>query len=284
MKHIKSVLLAATLCLSLTGCGLIPKRVEFFQDKVKAVPQITEAEKEHQKQAAQYVADQIEVAKTVAVANGAAPEVIGPVDNANNVAHSLSTSLGPPLNPWPDTSTNLVNALNHDGAKYQQSLDKYAKDVQKDVGHKIEGTGLFSFSYFTYVGIILLLGAIAWFAIKVWGMVNPAVGLGANTVGSVASSVVSKAFSEVVAGGEAFKTYLANSNLSSDVKDYVSSLFVQAHTSNQSQDVQKLITTLTANPAGVVAPPLSPAPVAAAVAKAPAPVVPPVVVGNVSSS
>lgn len=273
-KTLRNTILTVTLCASLSGCGLIPKRVEFFQDKVKAVPVITEKQKEHQKQAAQYVADQLEIAKTVAVQKGADPDVVSPVDNANGVAHSLSTSLGPPLAPWPDTSTNLVNSLNHDGAKHQEALDKYAKDVQKDVGHKIEGTGLFSFSYFTYVGMFLGLGALVWFGLKIYGSINPAVGLGVNTVGGVASKVLSKGFSEVVAGGEAFKTYLSNSGLSQDVKDYVSSLFVQAHTSNQSQDVQKLVTTLTANPSAIVAPPLSGVPLGAPAAKAPAPVVP----------
>lgn len=262
-------LLPLLLLVFITGCGtLIPKKVEFFQDKVKAVPVVTEAAKEHQRQAAQFEAKKVEEAKLAAVAIGAPDEVTKPLTDASTVADALTDVLGPADDPWWLSTTapekvapKYAAELKHDQAKLNERVADYAKDVQKDVGKKIEGTGLVQVGYFTYIGIIIGLVLLAYFALKIYGSINPAVGLGVNTAGSIASSVLSKGFSELVAGGEQFKDYVENSPLTAEVKNYVIDLFTRAHTSNQSADVQTVVDKLTASSQPGVAPPIPPVPV-----------------------
>ena len=53
-----AALALATLSLLLSpGCGLLPKRVEYFQRKVEAVPEKRDATAEVEKQAATFIAD-----------------------------------------------------------------------------------------------------------------------------------------------------------------------------------------------------------------------------------
>src|SRR5262249_17136789 len=148
--------------------------------------------------------------------------------------HSLSTgltiSLGPPSKPYSELFTtnsakladDLSLKMQKDTAKLNDKIQDYREDTQKDVGNNIEGTGVIKMGYFSYVlfigGSIVGLILIIWVGLKIYGVMNPAVGLGTNIIGGVASSVVSKAFSEVVAGGEAFKTAIGNSPLTEDVK------------------------------------------------------------------
>lgn len=254
---IKLLLTYACLCLSLSGCGvfsaLVPKDVEFAQDKVKAVPVQTDAAQERQRQAAQYINQKAQEAETAAAETQVDPKVAGPLKELHVVATGLTISLGPPSSPYhdwfssqPDTvARDLATKLQSDVAKLNSKIDDFRKSTQKDVGKKIEGTGLIKMGYFTYLGCIIGLILLVWLAVKIYGMINPAVGLGSSVIGAVGSKVVSKAFSEVVAGGEAFKQYIDNSPLTDDVKNYVKSLFVQAHTSNQSADIQSLVDKLT---------------------------------------
>lgn len=240
----KKLLLPAILAGLLAGCGILPKKVEYFQHKVKPVPEATETAKEHQRQAAQFVAVKAAQVEKVAISEGAT-NIIVPAAEASGAAQALSQSLGPAETPWTKSSTNLVQTLQKDQAKLNARIEDYRQDVQQDVGKKIEGTGLFQIGYFTQWGIVLGILALLWTALKIYGLVNPAVGLGTNLVGRIGSSILSRGLSEVVAGGERFKAYLESSAVTAEVKAYVQDLFQRAHMEAQSQDVQAIVTDLT---------------------------------------
>lgn len=271
---------AALLTITLAGCGsLLPKKVEFGQRKVQAVPELPDKAVDHQRQAAEYVAAKTEETKDAALATDADKSVLVPAVQAATVASVLSESLGPPLLAFkPRVETNsapeLATILRTDQAKLNKAVAKYSNTVEKDVGKKIEGTGWLQVGYFSYligIGVLVLL---AYGAVKIYGMINPGVGLGVNAVTGVAGAAIHKGFSELVAGGEAFVQYVKNSPLTADTKAYVQSLFVQAHTSNQSPDTQKIVNQLTDNPSAIVAPTIAPVPAGSQEA-APAPVIPP---------
>lgn len=252
----------------LSGCGsLIPKQVEFFQDKVKAVPTYSDSALQAQKQAAQVVAQKTEAAKVAAIQEGSTTNVTNPLNDANTVADSLSTSLGPPEKAYTGTPAALATKLDKNRANLDSDIHDYAKDTQKDVGKKIEGTGLIRVSYFAYVGGLLLLGALVWFGIRVYGMFNPIVGTAAGAVGRVSSSVLTKGFSEVVSGGQQFLQWVDNSNLEGDVKDWITNTFKLAHQVSQSPATQQTVDKLTESATAQSTVPLAPAPAPAAPAK-----------------
>lgn len=260
----KKLLLSLPIILLFTGCGsLIPKQVEFFQDKVKAVPVYSDSALELQKQAAARVAKETEAAKVAAVQENASTNVVAPLTAANTVADSLSTSLGPPSKAYTGPAPTLAAKLDHNTASLAEDIRDYAKETQKDVGKKIEGTGLIRVSYFVYIGGLLALGALAWFGIKVYGMFNPVVGTAAGAVGRVSSSVLSTGFSELVSGGQQFLQWVDSSNLESSAKDWITNTFLLAHQTAQSPATQQTVDKLTESATAQSTKPLTPAPGAA---------------------
>lgn len=259
----KKILLLPPILLALTlfgGCSsIIPKKVEFFQDKVKAVPTYSISALEVQRQAAKEIAISTAAASDAAIAENSTTNVTTPLKDAKVVAGSLSTSLGPPESLYGGTPVSLAARLDKNTAKLQANIADYAKDTQKNVGKKIEGSGLFQIGYFSYVGILLLLGALIWFGVRVYGMFNPVVGTAAGAVGRVSSSVLSKGFSELVSGGQTFLQWVDSSNLEGGVKDWISNTFKLAHQTAQSPDVQLTVDKLTETPTSSAAP-LAPAP------------------------
>lgn len=247
MKRFISLL---ALCL-LTGCGtLVPHRVEFFQSKVKAFPEQSDTLKEDQRKAAALASVRASETYLAAVKANSPATITNPAKETVDLTHAVSTSLGPPkyLYTGKDASKNLVESLNYDVAKFNGKVEDFKQRNDKFEGKKIEGTGLFSIGYFTYIGLIFLVLFLAWTALKIYGMANPLVGAGTSLVGRVSSSLLSRAVSEISAGGEAFKDYLENSDLSKEVQAQVLDLFSRAHVEAQSTDVQRIVSTLTATP------------------------------------
>lgn len=235
------------LCLILAfsfGCGLIPKDIELFQRKVKAVPTASPKHQEIEKQAAAFTSQKIEEARFAAAKTDADVSVQGPLSEASPVALSLSYSLGMPSVPWTDLGTNLSLKLNKASAGLDHDIDKYAQKVQKDEGKKIEGSGLIKIGYFSYVAILFGLAFLVWTGLKIYGMVNPIVGAGTNIVGRVGSKVLSKGMAQVVSGGEKFKELLAD-NFGEDQVKQIKELFNQAHERSHDNDVKDLIRSLT---------------------------------------
>jgi len=276
-KFLTNNLVSITIGLMIfgTACGtLIPKRVEFFQKKVKAVPEQSEKQKETQRQAADYVATKTDEAKTAAVATKADPTVITPIAESHIVAEALSLSLGPPSDPWKDEAERLALKLKSQEAAFNAKLESYRTATDKLEGKKIENTGLIRIPYFAYIGGIVLILFLLWTGLKVYGSINPVVGLGVNSVGRISSSVLQRAVGEIITGGEAFKSYydekavpkieslvksvMNNPNLNSlsamdssaksivsQIRDEIMDLFNRAHRENQSQDTQSVIKKLT---------------------------------------
>ena len=241
-----SLLFSAALSLSLlAGCSLLPKKVEYFQHKVKPLPEFSESAKEHLRQCAQVVAVKTAQTKEAAIAEGSSTNVLTPAADASTAAQALSQSLGPPHKSWSKPVTNLTRELQYDLADFNAEIEDYRNDIKADVGKKIEGTGRIQIGYFTQWVLIIGFVLLVWAGLKVYGLINPAVGLGVNLVGRVGSSILSRGVAEIVAGGERFKNYLKASGLSREVQDRVADLFRRAQMEAQSQDVQAIVTDLT---------------------------------------
>lgn len=241
----KKLLALLPLVLALTGCSLLPKKTEFFQRKVKAFPEVSDSAKETQRKAAAYVAQKTEETKVLAVDTKASTNVVNSAQDAAQVAQALSGSLGPPASPWTKPAPALAQKLDSQHADYNEDLRDYAKHVDKDTGKKIEGTGLVRIGYFTMWGIGLGIVFLLFAALKIYGMINPVVGAGTAIAQRVGGALIGRGFHEVVQGGEAFKDFVANSELTQEVKAKVLDLFTRAHKENQSRDIQALVSKIT---------------------------------------
>lgn len=242
----KKFLFAALLMTLMTGCHLLPGRVEYFQKTVKPVPVLADQATlvQAQKQAAQFVAAKTEQAKVAAAATDADATVQVPLAEAAVVAGPLSTSLGPPLKSWASSGTNLGTLVNRETAKLDQKLDAYAKKVEPLEGKKIEGTGFIQMGFFTQWAIILGLGGIVWAGLKIYGLSNPVVGAGLNVAERVGSKTVAAGLHQMVQGGEAFKD-LISKNFDAKTVEQIKVLFNVAHRTEQDNEVQALIKRLT---------------------------------------
>jgi hypothetical protein len=245
MKNIVHILLlAATLAFS--GCGvLMPKNVELFQDKVRAVPEAKESERETQRQAAALAAIRAQDTLVAAVAECSSTNVTTPAEDTAVLTKAVSLSVGPPLRPSSATAPDLAQKLETSVAALNRRLDDFKKENNENAGKKIEGTGLFQVRYFTMWAGIMAFGAVVWFALKVYGMVNPIVGLGTNVFGRVSSTLLKRGVTELSEGGEWFKEYLKEEKSDLLSKSEVLELFRRAHVEAQSRDVQTLIEKLT---------------------------------------
>lgn len=251
-KILKGLAVTATLVVSLAmlaGCGtLIPKRVEFFQKKVQAVPEKTASDLEAERQAAYAASLSARITVDAAIENHDPATVVTPAKNTEALTAAVSTSLGPPNSLPSGAVTNLANKVIENKAELNRKVARYADKVEPLVGKKIEGTGLIRIPYFVYIGAIVLIIFIAWTALKLYGAVNPVVGLGTNVVGRVGSSLLSGAVSELSKGGELFKDKVVHSELTAEVKAKVLELFSHAHASAQDQSTKGIVKALTVKP------------------------------------
>jgi hypothetical protein len=245
MKLVRLVLAATLGSILWAGCSLMPRDVEYFQRKVRPVPELSDSGKEHQRQAAHYVAEKARQTKEAAIKTQADISVVVPATEASVVAQSLSGSLGPAKSDFIGTSTNLARSLDYDQAKLNSKISDYREHVEPDVGKSIDGTGLFQVGYFTNAAIILGVLALLWFGLKVYGVANPLVGGAVGVVGRVSSGVVAKGFSELIHGGERFKNYIESSGLPDEIQEKVKDLFSRAHIEAQSRDIQGIVATAT---------------------------------------
>ncbi len=248
LKTLKGLAIIATL-VALAGCGtLIPKKVEFFQKKVQAVPEKTASELETERQAAYAAALSARITVDAVVRNNDPTNVVTPAKNTEALTAAVSTSLGPPQDIPSGNVTNLANKVIENKAELDRKVARYSDKVQPLVGKKIEGTGLIRIPYFVYIGGIVLIIVIAWSVLKLYGSVNPVVGLGTNVVGRVSGKVLSGAVSELSKGGELFKEKVQNSELTAELKAKVLELFSHAHAKAQDKSTQDIVKALTVKP------------------------------------
>lgn len=241
LRFLTVILLAALL----HGCALWPERVEYFQRKVKPLPEVSAAAKETQRQAADYVARKTEETKSAALDTGAEMSVVIPAAAASTVADALSDSLGPPVKPWEKDALSLARQMAVQEAEFNRRIEAYRKQLSNLVGHKVEGTGLFTVGYFTQWIILLAVVALAWAGLKIYGLANPVVGVGTRIAGRVGAETVKLAFTQTMEGIEAFKSWLSKSDLDDRAKSTVKE-WIRIHTERkQDQNVQALIRSLT---------------------------------------
>lgn len=246
---LKISLCALVLSLFVSGC-LMPKQVEFGQDKVRAFPVAKAKETEVQRQTAQRAARKAEETFHAAIQTQAAAEVVKPAAETAVLTDAVTTSLGPPLAPAPDTisSVQLAQKLDAAVARLETRIDSFRAANDQNIGKAVEGTGSFQIGYFTQFAIIGALLFFGWIAIKVMGIFNPTIAVGSRVLSGGAhavSKVVSKGFSEVIEGGEEFKKQLVAKFDTLKTPEDIKELFRTTQQTKQSRDVQDLIRNLT---------------------------------------
>lgn len=230
------------------GCSLWPKKVEYWQDKVQKVPETTEKHKEVQKEAAEYVARKTKETVIEAIKVESPTNVLKPAIEAEVVAESLAGSLGKPVDPWKQEAEVLKAKLDKLDAKLDSKLEVFREDNDKNAGKKIEDTGIIKVGYFTQFIILAFIACAAWIAIKIVGLFNPAVKVGSQVLSGGfrgVTKIATKGFSEIIAGGEAFKRKIEEEFEDPDTVDKIKSLFRSAQLEKQSPEIQKAIKKLT---------------------------------------
>jgi hypothetical protein len=226
------------------GCGLIPKRVEFGQDKVERVPVKTAKRLEAERQAVKLAGEKAREAQRIAEKDGSTAAV--PAGQAASLSESVSVSLGPPKQAWPGEVEILVARLERMTAEHNEALRKFAEANDKNAGKKIEGTGWLSIPYFVYAGgfvlALLAAGVLLKLGLSLLATMNPGVAVGMK-VAKVGGRAVSSAFSEVLEGGEAFKQWVEKNM--ADKSGEVLDAFRSFQERRQSPQTQTLIKELT---------------------------------------
>lgn len=231
----------------LTGCSLIPKKVEFFQDKVHKFPQATAKQDELQREAAALAKQKTAETVDAALKENASPYVVSPAREAEKLTDAVSTSLGPPVTPNTNT-VQVANGLNHAVAKYNNSVVDFARENDKNADKKIEGTGAIQVPYFIYLGGFVVVVIVLWHlgktALTVAGAAYPPAAIPATVaLGGmhIAQDLAAKALKQVVAGGQDFKTWIKNEIPDAALKQRILGAFQANHQTAQDEDVQTLV-------------------------------------------
>ena len=252
MKYPIRSLSTLVLVLGLSGCSLLmPGKKEFFQSKVPVYPEKLKLE-EKQRQATQYVTEQLVVAHDEGLRADVTNSVMTPLGNALQVAVPLAASVGPPETPYKGGPTNLSRDLSYLQAKFDASLHRLETQLESLEGKKIEGTGLIQMGYFSYIALLFGIGAFLWFVLKIVAVFNPPVAIGTGVV-SAGAALLRRGFGEVVTAGQEFKKMVVKQVESPELQQQVLDLFTQAHKQEQSKDVQTVIKTLISDPNSVPA-------------------------------
>lgn len=235
-----TILLAGLILLS--GCSLIPKSVEFGQDKVKKFPAHSSAQFESERQAVKLAGEKARQAELEATLDGSA--AAQPAGESAQLSEAVGRSIGPPASPWKAEISALSQKLDTQTAKYNAALAKFKTGNDENAGKKIEGTGFLQIPYFLYIGIILLVAYIAWMLLKTFanvaGAANPGVAVGLK-VAQVGGKVLSRGFSQLIKGGQDFKDKIEEEIEDPALKEKILEHFRAAHQTNQDSDVQNLI-------------------------------------------
>lgn len=250
-RILRNVLLTGLIVGLLTGCSVLsPGKKEFFQKKVPAFPEKTKVE-EKQKQAATFVAEKVNLAYEEGLKSNTTNTVMEPLHEAQIVATPLAEAIGAPQKPYRGPATNLVDDLHQLESRYAASLKKLEDKLDSLEGKSIEGTGLiqigyFSFIFFLVILLVILVGVL-WVVLKIVGIFNPPVALGASAI-SAGAGLLRRGFGEVIEAGEKFKDMVKEKVEDPETQQHILELFRQAHLESQSRDVQTVIKHLTSDP------------------------------------
>ena len=237
----------------LPGCGtLLPKKVEYFQDKVQKMPEASDKNIELQKQTAYMAKDKAKETLVAAIKENASTNVVTPAVDTAVLTDSLSGSLGKPVAPFTGQATNLVLKLNKEDAKLDAKLDEFKHQNDENAGKKIEGTGTFQLSYLTNLLVLGIIAMVLYAALKIVTLISggsPVVSVGTQIMeGSVkaVTKLAHKGFGELIEGGEQFKKLVEEKFDDPATQEKIKELFRNAHESKQSRDVQDVVKNLTA--------------------------------------
>lgn len=238
----------------LVGCGtLIPKRVEFGQDKVRAFPEPRAAEKETQREVARLAADKAQETLKAAITADSPASVVLPADETVTLTGAVAESVGAPLSALPiDTEAREAAAdLRRAVAKLNKRMDEFKEDNNENTGKKIEGTGWLSVPYFLWIALVgvflfagLIVAGVVWHMVKMYATVNPPLQLGVGAV-QMGAGFAKKALSQLAAGGEAFKTALEKEVSDPALLNRIKDIFRTAHQTEQDGDVQAVVRQIT---------------------------------------
>jgi hypothetical protein len=233
-----------SLMLVFSGCSILPKPVEYFQDRVQSVPERTKPSEESLRQAARLAADRAAQTERAALVTQANVTVLEPARDTAKLAASVSDRIGPPLNPYSGEIDALVTRMDAQEARYQRELSSYRDQVQDNVGKPIEGTGAIQIGYFAHLLILGSIFIVAWMIVKIIAIFNAPVAVGLKTVEN-GSRFLGRAFSEVIEAGQDFKTRLRKRLVDQpELAESLISDFTEAHRANQSRDVQEAVVRL----------------------------------------
>lgn len=249
MKIARLLIIVAAMSV-FVGCGLIPKKVELFQDKVQKFPVAKPREKELQRQTAQRAEEKAQETLEAAIAEESSPAVIVPATETALLTDVVSESLGPPTRPAPEskTSDSLAQELRASIAALNKRLDDFKEDNNENAGKKIEGTGLFQVSYFLWIGLVI--GGL-WLAKTVLTVIanvaaagSPPVAIGLKAA-NVGGKLLSRGFSQLIKAGESFKDVVKAEVKDADLQKKILDAFQSSHRKEQDSDVQAVIKELT---------------------------------------
>jgi hypothetical protein len=233
------------LMLGLTGCGILPKRVEFFQDKVQRFPVPASKQIELQREVARKANDKAAETLHQAIKENSSPTLLVPAAETEKLTAAVAESVGAPAKSPAKLETDaLITDLRAQMAKLDNKVTEFVKDNNENAGKKIEGTGLVQVPYFAWTGGILVFLLVGWYILRTVAgaaaLANPGAAVGVGAM-NVAGSVVSKAFQQVVKGGEEFKDWVGKEINDPALKQKVLDAFTAAHKETQDQDVKSLV-------------------------------------------
>lgn len=240
MRKTLPLTLIFSLCL-LTGCSLIPKKVELFQDKVHRFPQPSAKQEEFQREAAALAKQRAAQTVDEAIKENASPFVLAPARDTEKLADAVSTSLGPPVKEATDAS--VADKLNSATGKYNNKVEDFSKENDKNANKKIEGTGLVQVPYFAWAGGVVALILLVWVVLKAVltaaSAANPGALIGVAGM-NVAGNTLAKGFHQVVKGGELFKEWVGK-ELEPALQQKVLDAFTTLHKQAQDGDVKAIV-------------------------------------------
>jgi hypothetical protein len=244
-----AILLLIVGLLLTSGCGLMPQRVEYFQRKVEAVPAKPAALVEAEKQGARLTSDLVEAARIAAWAEAASTNVLDPLNGAYPVALAVSGSMGQPASRWQGEPEVLADRIDSRSAKLDAKVEDYRDTVQRDVGKKIEGTGLIRIPWLLnaglWIGIPLVLLWVGKAALNVY---LPGVGGMFGRVVRVGSDTVRRGFSQTLTGLQSAKAEIDKLDIDDDIKALVRETIAARLSDHQDPDVVMAIRKLKEEP------------------------------------
>ncbi|MEK6884888.1 MAG: hypothetical protein AABY22_34975, partial [Nanoarchaeota archaeon] len=159
-------------------------------------------------------------------------------------AGSLSQAIGPPLNPWKFEAEALKLQLNRLEAKLDQKIENFRERNDRLAGKDIEGTGLVSMSYISFIVGLIVLGLLLWFGLKIAGIFYPPISVGTR-LAQIPLNMANKGLSEVISGVESFKNKIKDKINDPELQKQVLETIKTELERKQSPEIQSLIQELT---------------------------------------